>query len=145
MAKSQIEGMKELKRYFQKLSKVPQSSVTKGAKKGANIAYKDAKKDAPVDEGNLKKGIILKPEKSKFKGKKVYQVTFNPAMNDIFVKMTVDGERYYYPASQEYGYFTRDGKYIPGYHFMRDSIENNDTAIKETIINEMIKQLDKLD
>ena len=139
-----IEGMKELERTIRELGKLPQKCVTPAAKKGARIALKAAKAKAPFLTGALEEGIILKGEKTRRKGKKVYQVTINPAMNDIFVKTTKDGKRYYYPASMEYGFITRDGGYSPGFHYLRDALVDNKTAIERTVVDELAKQIDKL-
>jgi len=142
--KFEIEGMKELERTIRELGKLPQKCVTPAAKKGARIALKAAKAKAPFLTGALEEGIILKGEKTRRKGKKVYQVTMNPAMNDVFVKTTKDGKRYYYPASQEYGFITKDGGYVPGFHFLRDSIDDNRRQIEKTVVDELAKQIDKL-
>jgi len=139
-----IEGMKELERTIRELGKLPQKCVTPAAKKGARIALKAAKAKAPFLTGALEEGIILKGEKTRRKGKKVYQVTMNPAMNDIFVKTTKDGKRYYYPASMEYGFITRDGGYSPGFHYLRDALVDNKAAIERTVVDELAKQIDKL-
>lgn len=139
-----IEGMKELERTIRELGKLPQKCVTPAAKKGARIALKAAKAKAPFLTGALEEGIILKGEKLRKRGKKVYQVTMNPAMNDVFVKTTKDGKRYYYPASMEYGFITRDGGYVPGFHYLRDSLVDNKAAIERTVVDELAKQIDKL-
>lgn len=143
--KSEIAGMKELEKMIKKLGQLPQKVVTKAARKGTQIALKSAKKDAPEDVGNLKKGIVLKGEKSKIKGKKAYQVTFDRAMNTFFVKMSKDGKkRYYYPASQEFGFMTKDGGYVPGFRYLKKSIVDNDTSIEKTIVDVLSKEIDKL-
>ncbi len=142
--KFEIEGMKELERTIRELGKLPQKCVTKAAKKGAQIALKAAKQKAPFLTGALEEGIILKGEKTRRKGKKVYQVTMNPAMNDVFVKTTKDGKRYYYPASMEYGFMTRDGGYVPGYHYLRDSLVDNKERIEKTVVDVLAKEIDKL-
>ena len=144
MSKRKIEGWDELVRTMKKLEKLPKKHVTRSAKKGARIALSDAKANAPEEDGNLKKGIILKGERNKPKGKKVFQVTFDPAMNDVFVKTTKNGKRYYYPASQEYGYMTRDGGYVPGFHFLRNSIEDNSSRMERVMVDTMGKEIDKL-
>lgn len=142
--KYEIEGMKELEKTIRKLGKLPQKCVTKAAKKGAQIALKAAKQKAPFLTGALEEGIILKGEKTRRKGKKVYQVTMNPAMNDVFVKTTKDGKRYYYPASQEYGFITKDGGYVPGFHYLRDSLVDNKERIEKTVVDVLAKEIDKL-
>jgi len=138
-----IEGMKELERSIKRLGDVPQKAVTPAARKGANIWRNAAKALAPVDQGNLKKGIVLKGEKATKKGKKVYQVTFDKNKNDIFVKTSKSGKRSYYPASQEYGYFTQNGGYIPGFHFMKKAAEENKEAAEQKIVSELTKNIDK--
>jgi len=142
--KFEIEGMKELERTIRKLGKLPQKCVTPAAKKGARIALKAARANAPWETGELSNGIVLKGERARKKGKKVYQVTLDPAKNDIFVKTTKDGKRYYYPASMEYGFITRDGGYSPGFHYLRDALMDNKTAIERTVVDELAKQIDKL-
>lgn len=142
--KFKIEGMKELERTIRKLGQLPQKCVTPAARKGATIALKAAKANAPFLTGALEEGIILKGEKARKKGKKVYQVTMNPAMNDVFVKTTKDGKRYYYPASMEYGFITRDGGYSPGFHYLRDALVDNKERIEKTVVDVLAKEIDKL-
>ena len=62
--------------------------------------------NAPRRTGDLISGIIPSPweENSKYPGKIVRQVYMDAGMNDTFVKITKNGRRYYYPASQEYGF-----------------------------------------
>lgn len=139
-----VEGMKELERMFKQLERVPQTVATKSARAGATIALRDAKANAPIDSGELKSGIVLKRERKVKAGKAVYDVMMDPAKNDIFVKTTADGKRYYYPASQEYGYIAPDGSYIPGYHFLRDSIEDNVNAIEQKVIDTAKKTVEKI-
>lgn len=135
--------MDKLKRDLEKLGKVPQKHVTAAAKKGMNPVLKQAKANAPYDTGQLKKGIILKGEKSKHKGKKVYDVIFDPSMNDVFQKKNAAGEVVaYYPVSQEYGFFTKDGRFIPGYRFIHDSLADNAQSSAKTMVDTMQKKID---
>lgn len=144
MAKYIIEGMKELQKSVDKLGKVPQKYVTTAAKKGMNIAIKAARKNAPIDTGELKRGMKLVGEKASVKGKKVYQVVFDKDKNDIFQKKNKEGKVIgYYPASQEYGFFAKNGRYIPGYHFLEKSLTSNSGAIENKIVDEMGKNIDK--
>lgn len=138
-----IEGMRELQKSLKKLGEVPQKHVTASARKGMNIVLKDAKSDAPVDTGNLKRGMKLKGERSKQKGKKVYRIVFDSAMNDIFQKKDSSGKVIaYYPISQEYGFFAKNGRYIPGYRFLHNSLQNNSREMGKTIVKEMKKRID---
>lgn len=65
---------------------------------------------APKKDGMLRIGIIPSPweEKSRSEGKIGRQVYMDAGMNETFVKTSKNGTRYYYPASQEYG-FLRGG------------------------------------
>lgn len=144
MAQSTIQGMKELQNTIKQLGKLPQKCVTKASRKGATIALKSAKQNTPVDQGELQSGIILKGEKSKVKGKKVYQVTMDDKKNDIFAKESKSGKRSYYPASQEYGFFARGGSYIPGFHYLKKSLESNKNAIEREVVDVLSKEIDKL-
>jgi hypothetical protein len=142
---TKIEGMPELERTIKRLGQLPQKCVTKAARKGANIPLKAAKKGGWIDQsGEMRKGIILKGEKTKIKGKKVYQAVMDPAKNDIFAKYSKGGKRAYYPASQEYGFKARNGKYIPGFNFFKDAIVNNSIKIEKEVVGVLSKEIDKL-
>lgn len=144
MARYKIKGMKELQKSFKKLGEVPQKCVTPAARKGMNIPLKSAKNNAPVDAGELKKGMKLVGEKSRIKGKKVYQVVFDRAKNNIFQKKNAAGQVVgYYPASMEHGFFAKNGRYIPGYHFLKRAMEDNKGAIEKKVVEEATKQVDK--
>lgn len=141
--KFKIEGMKELQKSLKKLGGVPQKHVTSSARKGMNIVLRNARQNAPRDTGNLKKGIILKAERSKTKGKKVYSVVFDRKMNEIFQKKNAQGDvTGYYPVSQEYGFFARNGRYIPGFKFVHNALENNAGKMAKTIVETMKKKID---
>ena len=62
--------------------------------------------NAPKKSGDLISGIVPSPweENSKYPGKIVRQVYMDAGMNDTFVKVSKSGKRYYYPASQEFGF-----------------------------------------
>jgi hypothetical protein len=109
-----------------------------------NIPLREAKAKAPVDTGALKRGIILVGEKSKTKGKKVYRIVFDRAYNDIFQKKNKKGQvTGYYPISQEYGYFAKNGRYIPGYRFIHNSLNNNAQKVEKTIVDTMQSKIDQ--
>ena len=138
-----VEGMDKLQKDLEKIGQVPQKYVTASARRGMNIALKDSKANAPYDTGMLKKGIVMKGERARAKGKKVYRIVFDRNMNDVFQKPNKQGKiTGYYPISQEYGFFARDGRYIPGYRFISDSLINNTAKIEKTIVSEMQKRID---
>lgn len=143
-ANFKITGMKELQKSLDRLGKVPQKHVTSSSKKGMNIILKDARANAPYDTGQLKKGVILSGESSKTKGKKVYRVVFDSSMNNIFQKKNKDGKvTGYYPVSQEYGFFAKSGRYIPGYRFIHNSMVDNAKLMERTIVDAMKKKIDQ--
>ncbi|GBF73213.1 hypothetical protein PA598K_01498 [Paenibacillus sp. 598K] len=135
--------MKELERAMKRLGKVPQTIVTQAARAGATIPLRASKANAPEDTGDLKSGIIMKKERRTKIGKAVYDIMMDPAKNDIFVKTTKDGTRYYYPASMEYGFMTVDGGYVPGYRFLRRGLVENVTRIESRVIEVAGKAVDK--
>ncbi len=138
-----VEGMDQLVKSLNRLGKVPQKHVTSSSRKAMNISLKDARANAPYDTGALSKGMKLKGERSRVKAKKVYQVVFDDKYNHIFQKPNKDGKiTGYYPVSQEYGFFAKNGRYIPGYRFVRDSLTDNVGAIEKTIVSEMKKKID---
>lgn len=138
-----VEGMEKLIKDFDKLGKVPQKYVTSASRKGMNVVKKDAQASAPYDTGMLRKGIVIKGERSHSKGKKVYRVIFDPKMNDVFQKKNAAGEvTGYYPVSQEYGFFAKNGRYIPGYRFIHDSLSKNTQKIEKTIVDTMQTKID---
>ena len=145
MATFKIEGMEEAIKMIKDVGELPQKCVTKAAKKGIQIAKKDAKGGGWVDEtGYLRKSIKEKAEKSKIKGKKVYDLWPDPSFNDVFVKESKAGKRAYYPASIEYGFRTKNGGYVPGFKFLHDSLVNNKDKIEKVIIKTLTDEIDKL-
>ena len=140
-----IDGLERIISDVRELGKLPQRSVTKSAKAGGKIALTAARAKAPIDTGELRKGIILKAEKKRVIGKKVYDVMPSPYKNDVFVKMSADGtKRWYYPASQEYGFFAVNGKYIPGFRYLRRAIDENKSKITYTVLDTLGKDIDKV-
>lgn len=85
--------------------------------------------NAPRKSGALRRGIIpsSEAEHSASPWKTVYDVYMDPAMNSTFVKVAKSGKRYYYPASQEFGFLVKTQgqstgmRRIPGKYFMESS------------------------
>jgi HK97 gp10 family phage protein len=138
-----LEGMDKIVGDMRKLGKVPQGAVTKSARAGGKIAYKAAKAEAPIDEGYLKQGLILKAEKRTKMGKRVFGIRFNPSMNSRFVKISKAGKRSYYPASQEWGFQHVFAGYIPGYRYLKRAIDDNKKSIEDAMLDVLGKELDK--
>lgn len=143
MATNSVEGYRELQQAIRRLGALPQKYVTRATRMGANVILRASRKRAPVDTGDLRRGLTLKGERSRTKGKKSYQVTFKASMNDIFVKTSKAGKRSYYPSSQEYGYQNRGGGYTPGYNYLRRAADENKVAAQNKIIDETVKKIDE--
>ena len=101
-----MSDFKRLVRTLDKIGGLPQKCVTKAARKGGSLVIKAVRQKAPVDTGTLKRGLRLKAEKSRTKGKKVYDVAFDAGMNDVFQKPIQNpgeaggkNKTAYYPAS----------------------------------------------
>ena len=140
-----IEGMDEVIKMIKDAGELPQKCVNKAAKKGIQIAKKDAKGGGWVDQtGYLRKAIKEKAEKSKTKGKKVYDLWPDPSYNDVFVKVSKNGKRSYYPASIEHGFKAKNGRYIPGFKFLHNALVNNKGQIEKVIIETLADEIDKL-
>ncbi len=138
-----IEGMDKLFKGFEQLGDVPQKHVTSAVKKSMNPILKSARAKTPYLTGDLEKGIILKGEKAVKRGKKVYRIVFDPAMNHIFQKPNADGKiTGYYPVSQEYGFFAKDGKYIPGLAFVSDTFRSSVGSFEKDVIKTMQEKID---
>lgn len=147
--------MLRLEGALQRIDKLPQKVVTKAAGKGATAARKVIRAKVPVGEtGQLKRGIIRGGERSKVKGKKVYDLMFDPAKNDIFQKPIKNpgeaggkSDHGYYPASMEFGFLTRSKgggySYVPGYHFMREGMEESAPTVSTEVVHTMVTELEK--
>jgi hypothetical protein len=145
VATVKIDGMDNLQKTIKKLGDLPQKCVSTAVRKAILIPKRAAKLGGWIDQtGYMRKGIITKAEKTRVKGKKVYDVEMDPKMNDVFVKMSKDGKRAYYPASQEFGFRTRNGGYVPGFHFLRNSLEDNARKVEKEMVDVLSKEIDKL-
>lgn len=105
------------------LGRVSEAQLAASVRKSATALARRISTKAPRRTSALQSGIIPSPsaERSAMPGKVVYDVYFDAAMNDTFVKTTKAGKRYYYPASQEYGFRIRRAKRKPGLYYMRDT------------------------
>ena len=161
----EVQGFEEFVRACGNLAKeLDGPSMTRAVKRGAKIVQKAIQAAAPKDTGELQSGLILVKEKSRVKGKVVYQVTPAREKNAIFQKPIKNPVRSktkhaYYPASQEFGYFTRrpgggmtyvrsDGSKatmdkVPGKHYMRTGAEVASEAAKSAIARSLLDDIAK--
>ena len=160
---------RDLKRFEKTCKTLGEKTALKAAKKaaqkGSNIAGKAIRAAAPVGEtGQLKKGFKKKAEKSKFKGKFVYDYAMDSAKNDIFRKQIKNpgilggkSTTAYYPASIEYGFLAKapgagyvftPGKQLPaqkieGTHFTKEAAEKAAPAAIAEMKRVLNEELDK--
>ena len=154
-----MSGIRELDDLAKSLGNMtevlPNRELGKIVKRGADMVLRATRSAAPMKTGQLRDGIVLHKEKSKHKGKAVYDVYMDPNKNDVFqkpIKNRVRSQRSYayYPASQEHGFFSRrpdggmtytrpDGSVasinkVPGKHYMRTGAEVAGEAAKKEIV-----------
>ena len=133
-----MDDLLEARRTFDAMGQLPARIVTAAAGRGATVVKRAVKNSAeiPVLTGTMRKAVRrLRAERSKVKGKKVYPVGFDPAMNSVLQKPIRNpgeaggqNDKAYYPASMEYGFLTRSKgggiSYFPGFHFMAEAGES---------------------
>lgn len=105
---------------------------------------------APKKTGTLQRGICVAPtpEQSKSKGKVVWDVWFDSSMTADFVRYTKSGKRYYYPASQEFGFRManrtslpgQSERRVPGKYFMREGLAD----VTPVLISEANSYIDEV-
>lgn len=131
----------EIDEVIRELGKVP-AGISLPLKRSAAKVAKVSKGYAPKRTGALRKGIVVKGkrERSRTKGKYVYDVWMNPKMNETFVKSSVVGNRAYYPASMEHGFVTRSGTYYDGFHYMKTAANAVDGIYEAMLLTELNKK-----
>ena len=141
-----------------------QKYVTQAVRAGQKHVLNRAIAAAPVGKtGNLKANIVSAGERSRRKGKKVYDVKFRGGSeaNAVLSKPIKNpgaaggnNKKAYYPASVEYGFLTRanDGggfkfvrgkKRVEGQHFMRDAAKDAEPQFRKAVIEKLSARLDK--
>ena len=152
-----MDDLLEARRTFDAMGQLPARIVTAAAGRGATVVKRAVKNSAeiPVLTGTMRKAVRrLRAERSKVKGKKVYPVGFDPAMNSVLQKPIRNpgeaggqNDKAYYPASMEYGFLTRSKRggisYFPGFHFMAaagESVRGEANAAMAKKFNEAIQK-----
>lgn len=160
-----LEGFEELANALMHMDKtLSDKELSKATRQGAEIVRKAIRSRAPVDFGDLRGGIILHKEKSRTKGKVGYDVYMDPKKNSMFQKPIMNPVRSktpygYYPASQEYGFFTRradggmtftksDGSAVtinkvPGKHYMLAGAETVGEVAKTEVGKAILEIVEK--
>lgn len=155
-----MDDLLEARRTFDAMGQLPAKIVTAAARKGASVVIKEVKGsgEIPVRTGTLRNAVRrVRLERSRLKGKKIYQVGFDPALNDWFQRKDQPienpgeaggkSDHPYYPASMEYGFLTRSKgggiSYFPGFHFMAaagESVRGEANAAMAKKFNEAIQK-----
>lgn len=139
-----MDDLQKLERDLKRMEKFPTTYLTGAVKKGIKPILLATQMNAPIGEtGNLVRALTTIMEKSKTKGKRVAEVTFDRAYNDRLAKVSKGGKRSYYPSSQEFGFKLRNGKKKEGLHFMRDAADMNAEKFGEIVTSEMMKKIEK--
>jgi hypothetical protein len=121
------------------LEKFPKSGLKRVMRQAANVIKGEVQAIAPYETGMLANAIVLKEEKSRTPYKTSFRVTLRS--DPAFVKM-VNGKRYFYPASQEYGWTLRNGEQVPGKHYMKYGGDLTSEEVKQMIVDEFDKVID---
>lgn len=162
---SELEGFDELARSFLRSAReLPRKNLSKAVRKGAAVVQRSVRSSAPEKSGDLRRGLILHKERSRQEEKVVYDLMPDPKKNAIFQKpikhpVRSRSPKAYYPASQEYGFFTRrsDGGMtytrpsgetghmdkVPGKYYMRSGAEVSAEAAETVIIGEVLSEIEK--
>ena len=152
-----MDDLLEARRTFDAMGQLPARIVTAAAGRGATVVKRAVKNSAEIPEltGTMRKAVRrLRAERSKVKGKKVYPVGFDPAMNSVLQKPIQNpgeaggqNDQAYYPASMEHGFLTRSKgggiSYFPGFHFMAaagESVRGEANAAMAKKFNEAIQK-----
>lgn len=133
--KFDISGIPELKRNMDKLKDELFAVLPEAAQDGADIIKASAQEKARKKSGEMADGIISEITWDKKAPVAFAGVGMDPAKNDIFVKRSASGKRYYYPASIEYGH-----PGAPAYPFMRPAADENKSAVKK-VIRDRVKKV----
>ena len=126
----QVDGLQEITRRIGSFRQNLFNELGAIALEGADIVRDEAISRATEDTGDLKGGIISVVTWDKNKSKAFAGAGMDRAKNDIFVKFSASGKRYYYPASVEYGHGDPKKGERP---FLRISLKKKRTAIKNHV------------
>lgn len=158
-----LEELLSLTACINDIAEISDKDLAKAVKQGAGMVLSAIRGQAPVDSGTLQSGLILHKERAR-KGKVAYDIMPDPKKNDIFQKPILQPVRSkspygYYPASQEYGFFTRradggmtytrsDGTKatldkVPGKHYMLAGAEVVGEAAKTKVGEAILELIEK--
>ena len=123
-----ISGIEQLNKKAGKLKENLYDILADAALAGADIVREDASDRARKKSGEMANGIISKVTWDKRAPVAFAACMMDPAKNDIFIKRSANGKRYYYPASIEYGH-----PGAPAYPFMRPAMDSKKAQVRKEI------------
>jgi hypothetical protein len=148
-----VLGVEEIGEFFLELGKVPQKTVKKAARAGANIIKRETVStiQLPVRDGFLRMSIKPFQEKTKRNsGKAGFDIAFDRNFNFIFQKKIKNPGIYggkkataYYPASMEYGFRTKKGG-VGGHHFLERSAVSKGSQAQDKMLEVISKDIDAI-
>lgn len=131
---------------FMALSRASEAKIEAPVRQSATGLMYRIRTSAPYRSGALQSGLMVAPgtEKTAVPGKVVNDIVFDRTMNDTFVKMSKSGKRYYYPASQEYGFRIGRVRRQPGLYYMRNTAAEYFPEHEEAVVESVIDLLEEL-
>ena len=151
--KFDMSEIKSAEAMLRRMGGAPPKVANKAASKAATVVRKATRNAAPVRTGTLKRAIRRNGERSRVRGKKVYDLYFDPAYNDRLQKPIRNPGQYggkkntaYYPASMEYGFLTRAGGGIrfEGLHFMRGAADDSEAQARAAATQAALTEINKI-
>ena len=129
--KIDISGMPELMAAAEKLKKNIFAVLGPAVLAGSDIIRDAAKQNVHSISGELVDGIVSEITWDHKTTKAFAGAGMAAAKNDIFVKYTKAGKRYYYPASVEYG--QKKGALVAAHPFMRPAMLENRSKVRNVV------------
>ena len=123
-----IAGIENIRRNFQAIKTELFNDLGAAALAGAEIVADDARNRARRKSGALASGIKAAVTWDKRAPVAFAGAGMDAAMNDVFVKIGANGQRYYYPSSIEYGH-----PGAPAYPFMRPAMDASKAKVRKEI------------
>lgn len=138
---AKVEGLEDVVKKLNGFQKNLFHALGEIVLEAADIVKEEAQANAPVgDTGNLKDGIISAVTWDKNKSKAFAGVGMDKAKNNVFVKMSATGQRYYYPASVEYGHGDPKKGEKP---FLRPALKKKKTAVKKHVASRVSSLIER--
>ena len=149
MLKVEITGFKELSRRLKKLpEKIERKVLGQAANAGAAVVRKSARKRVPVKTGFLKKNIMSRKKRGKFKGEVTYMV--GPSADAFYGQFIESG--FIATGPKKAGVTVREArgrarkkgnKHYPAHPFLRPAFDGNRKQIIEAMRKRLAKGIDK--